>query len=83
MKAIRYGVVEEGKSRIVIDTTGPVLITRSVLVPKSGKKPARITIELTLISKDVFDAAFAIDRSAPEKPDRREHARRRNRTGRD
>ncbi len=63
VKAIRYGVVEEGKSRIVIDTTGPVLITRSVLVPKSGKKPARITIELTSISKDVFDAAFAIDRS--------------------
>ena len=66
VKAIRYGVVEEGKSRIVIDTTGPVLITRSVLVPKAGKKPARITIELTSISKDVFDAAFAIDRSPPE-----------------
>lgn len=65
VKAIRYGVLEEGKSRIVIDTAGPVLITKSTLEPKSGKKQARIRIELTSIPEDVFDAAFAIDRAKP------------------
>lgn len=66
VKAIRYGVVDDGKSRIVIDTAGPVLITRSTLEPKSGKKPARINIELLSISEDVFDAAFAIDKAKPK-----------------
>jgi len=61
VKGIRYGVVEEGKARVVIDTLGPVLITKSALDPKAGKKGARIRLELTAISKDVFDAAFAID----------------------
>ncbi len=62
VKAIRYGVIEEGKSRIVIDTQGPVLITKSTLQPKTGKKPARIDIELLAITEEVFDAAFAIER---------------------
>jgi N-acetylmuramoyl-L-alanine amidase len=69
VKAIRYGVIEEGKSRIVIDTMGPVLITKSALDPRSGKKGARIRLELTAISKDVFDAAFAIDQGKIAKPD--------------
>lgn len=61
VKAVRYGVLEEGKSRIVIDTAGPVLITKSTLLPTKGKKPARIAIELTSIPEDVFKAAFALD----------------------
>ena len=65
VKAVRYGVLEEGKSRIVIDTDGPVLITKSILVPSAGKKPARITIELTAISEEVFNAAFEIDQAKP------------------
>lgn len=66
VKSIRYGVIEEGKSRIVIDTQGPVLITKSTLTPRSGKKPARINIQLLSIPEDVFDAAFAIDRAKPK-----------------
>ena len=48
---------------------GPVLITKSALDPRSGKKGARIRLELTAISKDVFDAAFAIDQGKIAKPD--------------
>ena len=81
VKAIRYGVIEEGKSRIVIDTMGPVLITKSALDPKSGKKGARIRLELTSISKDVFDAAFAIDQGKIAKPDEQAVALCRRRTG--
>ncbi len=68
VKSIRYGVIEEGKSRIVIDTNGPVLITKSTLLPAKGKKPARISIQLMSIPKDVFAAAYAIDNAQPEVP---------------
>jgi N-acetylmuramoyl-L-alanine amidase len=66
VKSIRYGVIEDGKSRIVIDTQGPVLITKSTLSPRAGKKPARINIQLLSITEDVFDAAFALDRAKPK-----------------
>ncbi len=67
-------MVDEGKSRIVIDTMGPVLITKSALDPKTGKTGARIRLQLTSISKDVFDAAFAIDQEKLSKPEKEQVA---------
>jgi N-acetylmuramoyl-L-alanine amidase len=54
----RYGVVEEGRSRIVINTTGPVLIEKSYLVPAKGKQPARIVVDMVATSAEDFAAAF-------------------------
>lgn len=54
----RYGVVEEGRSRIVIDTTGPVLIEKSYLVPAKGNQPARVVVDMVATSVDDFAAAF-------------------------
>ncbi|MBL8790976.1 MAG: N-acetylmuramoyl-L-alanine amidase [Rhizobiales bacterium] len=68
VRAIRYGMGDEGKARIVIDTLGPVLITRSALDSRSGKKGARVRLQLTSISKDIFDAAFAIDNGKIARP---------------
>jgi N-acetylmuramoyl-L-alanine amidase len=69
VKSIRYGNVEKGKSRIVIDTTGPVLITQSRLEPATGKSPAKVLVELMSIPEDVFKAAFAKDNApAAEEP---------------
>jgi N-acetylmuramoyl-L-alanine amidase len=65
IKSMRYGVLEKGKSRIVVDTTGPVLITKSELQPAEGKKPAKIIVELMSIPEDVFKAAFAQDNATP------------------
>ncbi len=61
VKSVRYGIIEDGKSRIVVDTTGPVLIVKSVLLPTRGKRKARIVIELMAIPEDLFQAAFARD----------------------
>ncbi len=61
VKALRYGIIELGKSRIVIDTVGPVLIGGSHLVAAKGKQPAQIVIELLAISEDIFMAAYAKD----------------------
>jgi N-acetylmuramoyl-L-alanine amidase len=57
----RYGVVDEGKSRIMIDTAGPVLIAKSSITPARGKKPAHISIDLVETSQEAFDATFAKD----------------------
>ena len=61
VKSVRYGIIDEGKSRIVIDTVGPVLITKSKLIAAKGKQKSRISLELMSISEDVFQAAFAKD----------------------
>jgi N-acetylmuramoyl-L-alanine amidase len=57
----RYGMVEEGKSRIMIDTNGPVLIAKSQAIPAKGKKPAHIVVELVATSQEAFDATYAKD----------------------
>lgn len=44
--SFRYGLVEERKSRIVLDVSGPVLIGKSEVVPAKGKKPARLIVEI-------------------------------------
>lgn len=61
MQQVRYGVIDPGKSRIVIDTTGPVLIEKSYVEPAKGKKPARIVVELMATTAEVFAVAFAKD----------------------
>jgi N-acetylmuramoyl-L-alanine amidase len=46
IKSFRFGQLEPDKSRIVIDTTGPVLIEKSfVLNPEDGQ-PARMVIDI-------------------------------------
>lgn len=57
VRQVRYGVVEKGKSRIVIDTAGPVLIKQSQLLPKKGKSKPRIAIDLVGTTPDAFTAA--------------------------
>jgi len=44
--AFRYGPVAEGRSRIVLDTTGPVLIEKSFLLEPENGQPARIVVDL-------------------------------------
>jgi N-acetylmuramoyl-L-alanine amidase len=58
VREYRYGIVEEGRSRIVIDTTGPVLIEKSYIVPAEGKQPARVVVDMVATSVDDFAAAF-------------------------
>jgi N-acetylmuramoyl-L-alanine amidase len=61
ISAFRYGLIEEGKSRIVIDTAGPVLIAKSFAVVAKGKKPARLVVDLVASSQASFNAAYAKD----------------------
>lgn len=51
---VRYGIIEKGKSRIVIDTKGPVLIKQSQFLPKKGKLKPRIAIDLVATTPESF-----------------------------
>ncbi len=54
IRQVRYGIIEKGKSRIVIDTTGPVLIKQSQLLPKKGKSRPRIAVDLIATTPESF-----------------------------
>lgn len=51
----RFGRIDEKRSRIVLDATGPVLIDRSfVLRPRNGQ-PARIVVDIIRTDRDTFN----------------------------
>ncbi len=68
IRQVRYGIMEKGKSRIVIDTDGPVLIKQSQLLPKKGKSKPRIAIDLVATTPEAFAAAVARD-AVPSSPE--------------
>ncbi|MGQ0485373.1 MAG: N-acetylmuramoyl-L-alanine amidase [Hyphomicrobiales bacterium] len=50
----RYGVVEYGRARIVIDTSGPVLIEKSFVIGPQAGQPARLVVDLVKTSEAAF-----------------------------
>ncbi len=61
IRQVRYGIIEKGKSRIVIDTDGPVLIKQSQLLPKKGKSNPRISIDIVATTPEAFAATLERD----------------------
>jgi N-acetylmuramoyl-L-alanine amidase len=57
ISAFRYGVISAGKSRIVIDVTGPVAIDKQFVVPPADGQPARLVVDLVPTTRDKFLAA--------------------------
>jgi N-acetylmuramoyl-L-alanine amidase len=54
----RYGVLEPGKSRIVIDTSGPVLIEKSFLVERRAGQPAHIVVDIVKTTEAEFVKSY-------------------------
>lgn len=62
----RYGQISPGRSRIVLDTTGPVLIEKSFIVdPKSGQ-PARIVVDLVKTTEQAFAKTYKKEQGQAE-----------------
>ena len=59
--AYRFGLFSAGKSRIVIDTVGPVAIADPVIHRPAGERPARLVVELSPISRELFLRDFALN----------------------
>jgi N-acetylmuramoyl-L-alanine amidase len=54
VKTFRYGLIDEGRSRIVMDTVGPVLIEKAFIVEPENGEPARIVIDLLPADEKTF-----------------------------
>ena len=61
ISSFRYGLVEERKSRIVLDVSGPVLIGKSQVVPAKGKKPAHIMVEILPTTVENFKLTYELE----------------------
>ena len=64
ISSFRYGIIDEGRSRIVLDTIGPVLIDSSQAQSAKGKKPARLVVNLLAASPESFTETYAKDHGA-------------------
>ena len=64
VSAYRFGPLGNGRSRIVIDTTGPVLIAKSFLVKPQDGQPARLVVDLVKTDEKTFMMAHAADHAA-------------------
>lgn len=69
VSTFRYGLLAEGKARVVLDTTGPVLISKAEMTKRGGKS-VRLTIELARTSAQAFGSGTGGQRTAraPLKP---------------
>lgn len=54
ISAFRYGAISAGKSRIVMDLTGPALIDRSFVVDPADGQPARLVIDVVPTDRERF-----------------------------
>lgn len=64
ISAYRFGPVGKGRSRIVIDATGPVLIGKSFLVKAEDGQPARLVVDLIKTDEKTFTMAHEADQAA-------------------
>jgi N-acetylmuramoyl-L-alanine amidase len=52
--AFRYGLISPGKSRIVLDVSGPVRVDQSFVVPPAKDQPARLVIDVVPTTREAF-----------------------------
>lgn len=64
--AFRYGDLEAGKSRLVLDTQGPVLIEKSFIAEAQAGQPARMVVDLVRSTPEAFQATLAQDEGITE-----------------
>jgi N-acetylmuramoyl-L-alanine amidase len=60
----RFGPLGKDRSRIVIDTTGPVLIAKSFLVKPEDGQPARLVVDLVKTDEKTLRMAHEADTAA-------------------
>jgi N-acetylmuramoyl-L-alanine amidase len=58
VRAYRYGGLNEGRSRIVMDAKGPVLIKKAFLVTPAYGQPARIVVDIVPTTPTTFLAHY-------------------------
>jgi N-acetylmuramoyl-L-alanine amidase len=59
VSAFRFGLIAAGRSRIVLDLTGPALIDKAFVLDPVEGQPARLVIDLVASDRDAFVEAAA------------------------
>ncbi|MFO0991958.1 MAG: N-acetylmuramoyl-L-alanine amidase [Hyphomicrobiales bacterium] len=54
IREYRYGKLDKGQSRFVLDVAGPVLIQKSFLITPQGDQPARIVVDIVPTDQATF-----------------------------
>lgn len=62
ISAFRYGLLSEGKARIVLDAVGPILIGKASMTAVDARK-VRLSVELTPTTRAVFGAGTGASRN--------------------
>lgn len=62
VSAFRYGLISAGKSRIVLDATGPVAVDKAFVLPAEGDQPARLVVDLVKSNRSAFLDTLRISR---------------------
>ena len=60
IKAFRYGLVMQGGSRIVVDTTGPVRVDKAFVLEPADGQPARLVLDLVSTDRTSFMRNLAL-----------------------
>lgn len=74
IREFRFGQISPGKSRIVIDTTGPVLIEKSFVLNAANGQPARMVIDIVQTDERTFARVKASEEPATAEAPRIEPA---------
>lgn len=68
IKAFRYGLIMQGGSRIVLDTTGPVKVEKAFAMPPGDGQPAKLVLDLAPIDRDSFLRTIALENRVARAP---------------
>jgi N-acetylmuramoyl-L-alanine amidase len=66
IKAIRFGLVMQGGSRMVIDLARPAHIDKAFVIEAANDQPARLVIDLAATDREAFMRAVTLESRAPE-----------------
>ena len=65
----RFGHMDKGRARIVMDVGRPVLISRSFILRETEKKPAKLVVDLVATDREGFNALHGMEQpNAPPAP---------------
>ena len=70
IKSYRYGLIDPGRSRIVMDAAGPCLIDKTFLIGPENGLPARMVIDVVPTTAKAFAAARGAQKGQPPEENR-------------
>ena len=65
IKALRFGLVMPGGSRMVLDLVRPARVDKALVLDAANEQPARLVLDLVAINRDAFMRLVALEEAGP------------------